>query len=147
LGERAFVEATKNQPQVTFDTKGPLGVDRVSGAQVSCRVSPSGAKFTVSANIVGPVPSTSNPTAITVQIPAIGPGESGASGTVAISDDRSGGLTYTSSTCSFTARADGLGTGKIWASVSCTNAQLVGTLGANCDITPAGFFVFENCAE
>jgi len=41
----------------------------------------------------------------------------------------------------------GIAAGKVWASVTCTDARGFAIPGSACDFAPLGFFVFENCEE
>lgn len=149
-----FVASTATVQQVSFDSKGPDGtiaVDGVDGAVVSCVVRANGSRFDVTGRITVPVPSRQN-TSIFVTT-TLGPDEVGASGTLSVSDDSTTGSNYQAGipsmqegSCSFSTRpGSGIGPGKVWASVTCTDARSATSPSGSCDFAPAGFFVFENC--
>jgi hypothetical protein len=148
-----FNQSTATQQQVTFDNKGPIAVDGQSGAQVVCTVRPVGSKFEVTARISTPVPGAQNTSFfITTTLADL---EMGASGSVTVGDDSTGGTGYSSGianssppqgTCKFDSNpAGGVASGKVWARATCTDARGFGVAGSLCDFSPAGYFVFENC--
>jgi len=150
-----FDTSTATTQQVTFDNKGPLAIDGQNGAHVACRVVPVGSKFDVRANINTPVPGAQSNTSFFFQT-TLADKEMGAIGTVIVADEASGGTGYSAGVqnasppqgpCLFDSNPNGgVAAGKVWARATCTNAVGVGSPGAACDFTPAGYFVFENCA-
>jgi hypothetical protein len=155
-----YIPATQSTQQVTFDAKGPaadhngpLGIDGEGGVRVTCSVKANGGKFDVIATATTPVPGLPNATLFTA-ITTLGVDEVGASGSVSVSDDKTGGILYTSNACQFQARpttagAPGIGPGKVWASVTCTNLvdPRSSDATATCSLAPASVFVFENCDQ
>lgn len=153
-----FLATSATTQQVTFDQKGPdpggdgpESVDGVDGARVTCSVKPNGTKFDVAATIVAPVPGK-QPNVITVHA-TLGPNDNAASGTMSVSDDQTLSV-FSSNSCNFTTRpttggVSGVSAGKVWASVTCTNAVDINNAVPNsaCDFAPPGVFVFENCAQ
>jgi len=154
-----FIPNMATTQTVTLDQKGPdgngsgpLAVDGQGGAVVKCSVKASGDKFVVSGRISGPVPEK-QPNQLTVSNLTIGPNDTMVGGTVTVTDDITG-TPLSSNTCQFTPRPvtngnPGVSAGKIWASVTCTNAGDVNNAAPNarCDFNPPAVFVFENCDQ
>jgi hypothetical protein len=130
-------------------------VDGENGVSFSCKVLPAGDKFSVTADISSPAfdkngKALSIPTQIELST-IIGAGESGASGSLTVADDQTGGATYTSGACIFSVQADAnadkklaIGAGKAWGKVTCPSFDDPSAPLSSCTVD-FGYFILENC--
>jgi hypothetical protein len=132
-------------------------IDGQDGAQVSCRVAPSGGGFSVSGSLTGPATSQQGmslqSTFIDISIPAIAENQAGAKGTLSVTDDKTlqpygsgpDGCTFSVSPAAGEQLA--IAAGRIWVKVSCDHMSEPGNAsGATCNVD-RGYVVLENCSQ
>jgi hypothetical protein len=133
-------------------------IDGEQGRHFSCSVKPSGDGFVVAGDMNVPAFDKNKmplpiPTQITISIPSIAKDQSTAMGTLLVADNDSAGAGLRSDTCVYSVKPDttvnrqlGIGPGKIWGSVTCTNLKDPRDPGSSCDVD-VGYFVMENCDQ
>jgi hypothetical protein len=132
-------------------------IDGEQSRQFACSVVPSGGKFVVSATINVPAFDKDNlPLPIPTQIrlaTTIAQDESGASGSLTVSDNDTAGISYQSTVCTFSVKSDpssnsklAIGVGKAWGSVTCPNLADDKSPSSSCTVD-IGYFILENCDE
>jgi hypothetical protein len=151
--------STYETAQYTSGTTRPSDVlvDGEQGRQFSCSVKASGDKFVVSGSMNIPAFDKDKkplpiPTIVSLST-TIGKDESGAPGTLSISDDPTGGSVYRSTACIFSVKPDtgankklAIDAGKIWGSVTCPDIANQGATSSSCTID-SGYFILENCDQ
>ena len=143
--------------QYTTGTSRPKDtiVDGEQGRTLSCSVKPSGDKFVVNAQLNVPAFDKDKKPLLNATIiqlgTTIGKDESGATGSVVVSDNDTV-ATYTSSTCTYSVKADmtvnaklAIDAGKIWGSVDCQDMGDPKVPSSSCVVS--GYFVLENCDQ
>jgi hypothetical protein len=144
----------------TGSTRPPAGdvlIDGEQGRQFSCSVKASGDKFVVGGQLNIPAfDKDMKPLPIPTQISfgtTIGKDESGATGTLSVADNDSGGAVYQATGCSYSVKADAttnkklaIDAGKIWGSVTCPDIGDPSVPNSSCTID-SGYFILENCDQ
>jgi hypothetical protein len=145
------------QRQITDGTTAPeRAVNNQDGDAVSCTVKANGSGFRVSgdAKAYAELSKSENndaqkysPSIVHIRIDNIGPGDSDATGTLAIQDDASIN-TYQADACTFSVSGESLGVqaGAIWGSVKCPLIADPKSPGSGCQVD-VGYFVLENCGQ
>jgi hypothetical protein len=150
--------STYEVTQYTSGTTRPKDViiDGEQGRQFSCSVKASGDKFVVQGQLnvpafdkdMKPVPI---PTIIQVGT-TIGKGQADATGNVVISDNDTGGASYSSTACVFSVKSDAtnaklaIDAGKVWGQVTCPSVSDSSVPNSSCQID-SGYFILENCDQ
>jgi len=132
-------------------------IDGEQSRAFTCSVVASGDKFSVNADITIPafdkdMKQLPLPTRIQLQT-TIGKDQSGATGSVGVGDDVSGGVFYQGSGCVFSVMKDattnaklGIDVGKAWGSVTCPSITDAKDPSSSCGVD-VGYFILENCDQ
>jgi hypothetical protein len=142
---------TADQTQQTTEMDAPvIAVAGQSGDRLSCRVTPRGTAFTVTAEVNGYAEYDGQklrPTVAQIAITAISADQPDALGSVTITDDASL-KEYTDDGCRFSTQGGSLGVeaGRIWAKVQCDYLEPRGSTDQACRLD-TGVFLLENCSQ
>jgi hypothetical protein len=145
-------KAPSSQSQQASDSNADVrAINGQEGNKVSCKVTPDGSNFKVTASATGYAQNMDrklSPVSVNISIPSIGEGDSSARGRFTFQDDTTAGNQYYSDDCTYSVEGGAMGVkpGGIWGKISCEGVKEDKTPDSAC-VIQNGFFVFENCNQ